>query len=191
MLNEYLDGKAVALVGGAENYEESQLEPYDIVVRIKNHWLRTKGRIDAMYWTGEGHGDDALRMLDEVPRVQFVIFGVPDKYIKSNALGPSPLDGWLEETKTPCYFHWCRPRYDDGKFWTGTYSLYSKVLEETLGPYRLVLSGTSCAYLVRRFSKPKMLHLYGYEQHQRNITEHGHNYRVDDFILSGFEFRGV
>lgn len=177
-LKDFTSGKSVALVGGAENYYEPDLKEYDLVVRIKNWWVKTGGRIDALYHTGEGRGFEEL--LNKLPTdLRFVILGV------RNELGSEPLVGWCQTHSVPLLVHQVKPRRGGDDFMTGVYWLYAPILEEVLGPYDAPLAGTMCAYLVRRFGYASKLDLFGYALHKTGGSAHGHNYDLDRFVIEG------
>jgi hypothetical protein len=51
LYSQYLNRKSIAIVGGADNYNPKQLNNYEIIVRINNHWFRQRHQCDVVYNT--------------------------------------------------------------------------------------------------------------------------------------------
>jgi hypothetical protein len=49
MLSGLLYGARIAIVGGYDLPDESELDQYDFVVRTNNHWIRQRGRINGLF----------------------------------------------------------------------------------------------------------------------------------------------
>lgn len=49
--NEYVNGKTVALVGGADDVDWNEVNKRDIVARVNGHWMRQGGRCELLYYS--------------------------------------------------------------------------------------------------------------------------------------------
>lgn len=73
---EYLEGKSVLLVGGADGPIPQQA--FDVVVRINSHLPRQGGRCDVLYHTGVGTPSINPSLLSYMPNVKFVFLNSVD-----------------------------------------------------------------------------------------------------------------
>lgn len=49
--NSIVDSKSVALIGGADEIDWSEVEKCDLVARVNSHWNRQGGRCDVLYFS--------------------------------------------------------------------------------------------------------------------------------------------
>lgn len=189
---DFLNGKRVALVGGADCYDESELDWYDYVVRINHHWLRRRGRIDVLYSTQAGHVREFVK---ELPvNLKLVIASTSDCWVHQS--GGSAFRLWCEEHGIPFLLHQRKPMVghpdNDGasEFFFGVRNLYAPLFVELFGPSQ-PMAGTMAAYLLWKYAHPRVLHLYGFTfySHLASNQTGGHRREVDKFILQNFEFR--
>ena len=187
----FLRGSNVALVGGADTYDESQLDGYDYVVRINNHWLRRRGRIDVLYHTRSL----VNRIIDELPTtLRLVICVTSDPY---NTHPRSRLESWCDKHQIPMLMHWRTPcdvpniySIEEPPFYRVVMPLYRNDLKELYGNYN-PFAGTMAYYILKTCSNAKTLHCYGfdfYENHPSWPKVGGHNAEIDKILMADAEF---
>lgn len=163
--------KKVAIVGGLDVPEED-LEPYDYIIRTNNHWLRTGGRINALFHCG-AINPDPLLVLDEVkdwPAFHFIAY-------PSWASGAKRIRDWhgtmFSRTNRPAVMEFDENGEHPLSFWYG--NLYRKL--RLYWNQGTPLTGFSAAAYA--LSRPiRSLHLTGMNLYVDTIKDRGYGHNL-------------
>lgn len=99
--SEFLSGKRVCIVGGADNFNREKLEAYDIIVSINDHCVRQGLKPDVIYHVIRGPDlfNGLIRLLDTPPR--FLWANIRDNEFDSGFSDERQVDEFVREWHRP------------------------------------------------------------------------------------------